>query len=198
MPQAGCLFLKCLPVVLPTCRICSLAYVPLLPAPSASPAMCLPLQTVDPRQLQISLTGFLEKNTSLFCKVRTGGSSAVLHTVAWSRTVAVQIARLGMARPLRMAQTTAQAIHGGWRAACSISSVDDVDVPPHDLLHAQELWQLLISANETGTGIPQRFLDEKAAEMQRAKEEAEILQARLWPTCQLDRRDEARSSWWFC
>ncbi|PSC72111.1 serine arginine repetitive matrix 1 [Micractinium conductrix] len=64
-------------------------------------------KNVDPRQLQISLTGFLEKNTSLFCK---------------------------------------------------------------------ELWQLLISANETGTGIPQRFLDEKAEEMRRAKEEAERLQ----------------------
>ena len=24
---------------------------------------------MDPRELQISLTGFLEKNTSLFCKV---------------------------------------------------------------------------------------------------------------------------------
>lgn len=46
------------------------------------------------------------------------------------------------------------------------------------LCATQELWQLLISANETGTGIPQRFLDEKAAEMQRAKEEAEMLQAR--------------------
>ena len=36
------------------------------------PAACPPplaAQTVDPRQLQISLTGFLEKNTSLFCKV---------------------------------------------------------------------------------------------------------------------------------
>lgn len=66
-------------------------------------------KTVDPRQLQISLTGFLEKNTSLFCK---------------------------------------------------------------------ELWQLLISANETGTGIPQRFLDEKAEEMRRQKEEAERVQ---WP-----------------
>ncbi len=29
-----------------------------------------PLQKIDPRELQISLTGFLEKNTSLFCKVR--------------------------------------------------------------------------------------------------------------------------------
>ncbi len=27
------------------------------------------MQTVDPRQLQINLTGFLEKNTSLFVKV---------------------------------------------------------------------------------------------------------------------------------
>ena len=41
---------------------------------------------------------------------------------------------------------------------------------------AQELWQLLISANETGTGIPQRFLDEKAEEMRRQKEEAERVQ----------------------
>lgn len=40
----------------------------------------------------------------------------------------------------------------------------------------QELWQLLISANETGTGIPQRFLDEKAEEMRRQKEEAERVQ----------------------
>ena len=30
------------------------------------------LQDVDPRELQISLTGFLEKNTSLFCKVNRG------------------------------------------------------------------------------------------------------------------------------
>ena len=28
------------------------------------------VQTIDPRQLQINLTGFLEKNTTLFCKVR--------------------------------------------------------------------------------------------------------------------------------
>ena len=32
-----------------------------------------PLQKIDPRELQISLTGFLEKNTSLFCKVRACG-----------------------------------------------------------------------------------------------------------------------------
>jgi serine/arginine repetitive matrix protein 1 len=62
---------------------------------------------VDPRQLQISLTGFLEKNTSLFCR---------------------------------------------------------------------ELWQLLVSANQTGTGIPQRFLDEKAEELRRQKEEQERVQ----------------------
>lgn len=62
---------------------------------------------MDPRQLQISLTGFLEKNTSLFCR---------------------------------------------------------------------ELWQLLISANQTGTGIPQRFLDEKAEELRRQKEEQERVQ----------------------
>lgn len=48
--------------------------------------------------------------------------------------------------------------------------------PPTHPPHLQELWQLLISANETGTGIPQRFLDEKAEEMRRAKEEAERLQ----------------------
>ncbi len=48
-------------------------------------------------------------------------------------------------------------------------------------LPAQELWQLLISANETGTGIPQRFLDEKAEEMRRQKEEAERVQVgRRW------------------
>jgi PWI domain len=34
------------------------------------------MQTVDPRQLQINLTGFLEKNTSLFCKVHTQRISA--------------------------------------------------------------------------------------------------------------------------
>lgn len=28
------------------------------------------LQAIDPRMLQINLTGFLEKNTSLFVKVR--------------------------------------------------------------------------------------------------------------------------------
>lgn len=88
------------------------------PLPAASPhppglphaAPPAPAQTVDPRQLQISLTGFLEKNTSLFCR---------------------------------------------------------------------ELWQLLISATETGTGIPQRFLDEKAAEMKRLREEQEAVMARL-------------------
>ena len=77
---------------------------------AASPlaAACAPVpQTVDPRQLQISLMGFLEKNTSLFCK---------------------------------------------------------------------ELWGLLVSANETGTGIPQRFLDEKAEELRRQREEAERVQ----------------------
>ena len=47
---------------------------------------------------------------------------------------------------------------------------------PHPAL--QELWQLLISANETGTGIPQRMLDEKQAEIQRQREEAERIQVR--------------------
>jgi hypothetical protein len=42
---------------------------------SPNPAADLP-QTVDPRQLQISLTGFLEKNTSLFCKVGPAPESA--------------------------------------------------------------------------------------------------------------------------
>lgn len=40
---------------------------------SAPPTAASPAQTVDPRQLQISLTGFLEKNTSLFCKVSGNG-----------------------------------------------------------------------------------------------------------------------------
>lgn len=47
--------------------------VPPPACPSASSPKCLSLQKVDPRQLQISLTGFLEKNTSLFCKVRRKG-----------------------------------------------------------------------------------------------------------------------------
>lgn len=80
--------------------------LPLATCPLTARFRCLP-QSVDPRQLQISLTGFLEKNTSLFCR---------------------------------------------------------------------ELWQLLVSANQTGTGIPQRFLDEKAEELRRQKEEQERVQ----------------------
>ncbi|KDD75666.1 hypothetical protein H632_c561p1 [Helicosporidium sp. ATCC 50920] len=60
-------------------------------------------QTINPRQLQINLTGFLEQNAASFCK---------------------------------------------------------------------ELWSLLMSAESNGTGIPQRFLDEKAEEV------AEPFQAR--------------------
>lgn len=49
-----------LPASLPDCLLRC------LPLPTSAPWV----QNVDPRQLQISLTGFLEKNTSLFCKVR--------------------------------------------------------------------------------------------------------------------------------
>lgn len=63
---------------------------------------------VDPRILQINLTGFLEKNTSLFCK---------------------------------------------------------------------ELWTLLISAAEGPSGIPQKFLDEKAAELREREGERRRIQA---------------------
>uniref|UniRef100_A0A1D2A9M7 PWI domain-containing protein n=1 Tax=Auxenochlorella protothecoides TaxID=3075 RepID=A0A1D2A9M7_AUXPR len=67
-------------------------------------------KTIDPRKLQINLTGFLEKNTSLFCK---------------------------------------------------------------------ELWTLLSSAALSSTGIPQKFLDEKAEELRLRREEDERIQARL-------------------
>ncbi len=65
---------------------------------------------VDPRLLQINLTGFLERNTSLFC---------------------------------------------------------------------HELWNLLISAASNPSGIPQKFLDEKAAEMQERNAERQRMQERL-------------------
>jgi len=65
---------------------------------------------VDPRHLQINLTGFLEKNTSSFCN---------------------------------------------------------------------ELWNLLISAANNPSGIPQKFLDEKAAEMQERNAERQRIQERL-------------------
>jgi len=56
----------CWPPASPGCQL----PIP-IPNPIPAPAI-LSAQTVDPRQLQISLTGFLEKNTSLFCKVGTG------------------------------------------------------------------------------------------------------------------------------
>lgn len=65
---------------------------------------------IDPRELQINLTGFLEKNTSLFCK---------------------------------------------------------------------ELWNLLISAARTPSGIPQKFLDDKAEEIRAREAERSAMQERL-------------------
>jgi len=65
---------------------------------------------VDPRHLQINLTGFLENNTSSFCN---------------------------------------------------------------------ELWKLLISAANNPSGIPQKFLDEKAAEMRERNIERQRIQERL-------------------
>jgi serine/arginine repetitive matrix protein 1 len=65
---------------------------------------------VDPRVLQINLTGFLEKNTSLFCK---------------------------------------------------------------------ELWGLLLSAARSPSGIPQQFLDAKAAELQAREAETRRMQERM-------------------
>lgn len=47
------------------------------------------LQDLDPKMLQIALTGFLEKNTSLFVKVRASCSDIksisafVLHLTLW-------------------------------------------------------------------------------------------------------------------
>ncbi|KAL4538631.1 hypothetical protein Ndes2526B_g03075 [Nannochloris sp. 'desiccata'] len=67
-------------------------------------------KAVDPRLLQINLTGFLERNTSCFCS---------------------------------------------------------------------ELWNLLISAANNPSGIPQKFLDEKAAEMQERNVERQKMQERL-------------------
>lgn len=67
-------------------------------------------KTVDPRILQINLTGFLEKNTSLFCK---------------------------------------------------------------------ELWNLLIDAAGSSGGVPQKFLDEKRAELAQREAERQRMQQRL-------------------
>lgn len=65
---------------------------------------------IDPRMLQISLTGFLEKNTGVFCK---------------------------------------------------------------------ELWNLLISASKTPSGIPQEFLDAKAKEIRQKEEERQRMYERM-------------------
>ena len=46
------------------------------------------------------------------------------------------------------------------------------------LLLLQEFWQLLVSACKTGSGIPQKFLDEKAEEIRKRKEEEERIQVR--------------------
>ena len=40
----------------------------------------------------------------------------------------------------------------------------------------QEFWSLLVSACQTGSGIPQKFLDEKAEEIRKRKEEEERIQ----------------------
>lgn len=65
---------------------------------------------IDPRMLQISLTGFLEKNTGVFCK---------------------------------------------------------------------ELWNLLLSASKTPSGIPQEFLDAKAKEIRQKEEERQRMYERM-------------------
>lgn len=65
---------------------------------------------IDPRMLQISLTGFLEKNTGVFCK---------------------------------------------------------------------ELWNLLLSASKTPSGIPQEFLDAKAKEIRQREEERQRMYERM-------------------
>ena len=41
---------------------------------------------------------------------------------------------------------------------------------------ATKFWQLLVSACKTGSGIPQKFLDEKAEEIRKRKEEEERIQ----------------------
>ena len=41
-----------------------------------------------------------------------------------------------------------------------------------------ELWELLVSATQNASGIPQKFIDEKAAELKRQKEIAEELKKR--------------------
>ena len=53
----------------------------------------LPLQHLDPRILQINLTGFLEKNASLFVKARPASASAaacMLTSSSSSRSPAMQ------------------------------------------------------------------------------------------------------------
>jgi serine/arginine repetitive matrix protein 1 len=99
------------------------------------------LQTIDPRILQINLTGFLEKNTSLFCKVRPR--------------------RRPRAAPCRCAAPCAWQSRAGAAPPCP-----------------QELWTLLISAASSGSGIPQKFLDDKAEEERKRREEEERIQAR--------------------
>lgn len=78
-------------------------------------------KTVDPRILQVNLTGFLEKNTSLFCK---------------------------------------------------------------------ELWNLLLSAASTPSGIPQKFLDEKAAELREREAERQRMQERI--TAERSKQEQLR------
>ena len=61
------------------------------------------------------------------------------------------------------------------RAACSYAQPARACSLPR-CAPVQELWTLLISANQTGTGIPQKMLDEKAEEQRKRREEEERVQ----------------------
>ena len=58
-----------------------------------------------------------------------------------------------------------------------------------------ELWELLVSATQNASGIPQKFIDEKAAELKRQKEIAEELKKRQRAVEGRVKKEERRSRW---
>jgi hypothetical protein len=94
--------------------------------------------------LQINLTGFLEKNTSLFLKVCSVPPAVLLKALP-----SLKIACLCQ--------------YTSW-----LNGVLVAEVGP--LTACQELWVLLHSASSNASGIPQQILDEKAEEMRKKKE----------------------------
>lgn len=173
-----------------------------------------PTQKVDPRILQINLTGFLEKNTSLFVKVwhvlenscmLIGSSASVLDKAQelsqnfckrfrrW--LLKICIIKVSMPSPgLDCICQTSININiclvpypscisfGTWQSCTNLASNQDLTwIQNTKLRLVQELWVLLASATGTASGIPQKLLDDKEAEIKAKKKMEDEINVRLVP-----------------